>query len=168
MVDQPDGRIRLGGAAEALHEDREHPAAGGGVTPDAGGVEDLLGEVPAEEAPRGTVRGGADRFAGGVEERASRRGSGAVGEDGAVLDEGLVGDGVTGDEDKGAVGDFDGDERAVAGFEAAEDLLDFGYGLAQPYEVADERDGGRPRRQVLVVARREEGEQWFEKGGDAE
>lgn len=57
VIDQPHRGLRLGGVSEAVDEKREDPLAGVGVCSDAGGVEDLVGEVAAEEAPRGAVGG---------------------------------------------------------------------------------------------------------------
>lgn len=62
----------------------------------------LGGEVAAEGAPPGAVRGGAYVVLVAVEEFADGEGFGAVGEEGGVLDEGVVGEGTVGDEDGGA------------------------------------------------------------------
>ena len=69
----------------------EDPLAGPGVGFDAGRVEDFVGEVAAEEAPRGAVEGGADVVLVAADDFVGGQGGRAVGEDGAVLDEGLVG-----------------------------------------------------------------------------
>lgn len=161
VIDQPHGgvlRLGGGGGAEAVHEDGQHPAPGGGVASHAGGVEDLMSQVAAEKPPRRAVGGAADGLPRRVEVRAGRRRAGAVGEDGAVLDKRLVGEGVAADEDEAALGDLNRHDGAVEGLEAAEDLLEVGDGLAQPYRVADEGDGRRPRRKVLAPRREEEGE----------
>lgn len=78
-----------------------------------------------------------------------------------------MGEGVGADEDEGAGADFQGDERAVAGFEAAEDELDVGDGIPEPQEVADDRKAWRSRRQVSLL-RRERSEKGGDEGGEAE
>lgn len=64
----------------------EDPVAGGGVGFDAGRVEDFVGEVTAEEAPRGAVDGGADSVLVAADDSVGEQERWAVGEDGAVLD----------------------------------------------------------------------------------
>ncbi|KAK4436657.1 hypothetical protein Salat_0829400 [Sesamum alatum] len=79
---------------ETVDEKRKDPAASAGVGLDAGGMEDLVGEVATEETPRGAVGGGANCFLGSVQDFAGGRGGGPIGEDGAVVDEGVVDEGV--------------------------------------------------------------------------
>ena len=110
----------------------DDPLADFGEGLDTGGVEHLGGEVAAEGAPRGTVGGGADVVLVAGYDFADGEGFGAVGEEGAVLDEGLVGQGAVGDKD-GAVGaDAESDDGAVFGVEGSEDWLEFGEGFSEP------------------------------------
>ncbi|KAM2921449.1 hypothetical protein COP2_043184 [Malus domestica] len=95
MLDHPDAAafglgLRLG--FEAIDEDVENPFAGVAVGFDAGRVEDFGGEVAAEEAPNGTVDGGADVVLVAAHVLVGGQGRWAVSEYGAVLDEGLVGE----------------------------------------------------------------------------
>ncbi|KAH7853737.1 hypothetical protein Vadar_006111 [Vaccinium darrowii] len=91
MIHQPNPlRLRLG-PNEAFKENRQDPLAGGGVGLDAGGVEDLRCQVTAEEAPSWAVCGRTDVVLVAAEDFVSTEGLGPVGEDGAVLNEGLVG-----------------------------------------------------------------------------
>lgn len=55
---------------------------------------------------------------------------GPVGKDGAVFDEGLVGQGVGGDENRRTMPDSESDDWAVFGDEGAEGGLDFGEGFS--------------------------------------
>lgn len=84
---------------EVAKEQGEDPLATGGEKTDLGGVEYLGGEVAAEEAPKGAVAGGGDVVLVAVEEACGGEGWGAIGEGGAVLDEGFVDEGTAGDED---------------------------------------------------------------------
>ncbi|PKI63651.1 hypothetical protein CRG98_015969 [Punica granatum] len=52
---------RLGaGSPEPVQQDVQDPPACSGIGPDAGRVQDLRGQVAAEDPPRGAVEGGAD------------------------------------------------------------------------------------------------------------
>ncbi|GMN44138.1 hypothetical protein TIFTF001_013336 [Ficus carica] len=136
-------------AVEAIEEELEDPAAGAGEGLDAGRVEDLGGEVAAEETPGGAVGGGADvvLVAGG--DAVGGEGGGTGGEDGAVLDQGLVGERVVGDENGGAVEDAEGDDGAVLGVEVAKDGLHLNGGFAEQGDAADERESVRSRRKLF-------------------
>lgn len=109
-------------------------------------MEHLRGEVAAESAPRGAIGGGADVVLVAGDEFGGREGLGAVGEEGAVVDEGAVGEGTVGDEDGGAGADAEGDDGAVLGVEAPEDGLEFREGFAEPEEARDDGDVSRARR----------------------
>lgn len=116
MVDKTDSaalRLRFQAANERL----QAPAAGVGVESQARRVEDTGDEVAAEEVPVGAVEGGEDGDVVAVEDLGGGGGGRAVGEGGAVVDEGLVGEGVAGDEDDGAGAEVEGEDGAVVGVE---------------------------------------------------
>ncbi|KAK3015742.1 hypothetical protein RJ639_007869 [Escallonia herrerae] len=163
VIHHPYGLIRT--EEEAVDEYMEDPAAGMGVGLDPGRMEDLGGEVTAEEAPGGAVGGGADVALVAVEDSGGGGGPGTVGEDGAVLDEGTVGDGVAGNKDGRARANRKSDEGAVLEPETPEDLFILPQGPAQPNQVAYERHRGGSWREGLLGGREEEG---FEEEGYAE
>ncbi|KAG5559079.1 hypothetical protein RHGRI_008857 [Rhododendron griersonianum] len=132
--------------------------AGRGVGFDAGGVEDLRGQVAAEETPGGSVGGGADTVLVAGGDLAGGEGLGAVGKDGAILDEGLVGQGGGADEDGRAGPDTEGEDWAVFRPEGTEGGWVFGEWCAEePKEVADYRNGGGSGREFLLVGNVEDG-----------
>lgn len=69
----------------------------------------------------------------------------AVGKDGAVLDQGLVGKETTADKDGRSGPDMEGDDGPVLGMEVAEDGLELAERFAEPKDVADDGqvDGSR-------------------------
>lgn len=91
MINQPNPLCLRLGPNEAVKENRQDPLAGGRVGLDSGGVEDLRCQVTAEEAPSWAVCGRAYYVLVAADDFSRSAGLGAVGEDGAVLDEGLVG-----------------------------------------------------------------------------
>lgn len=91
--------------------------SGGGVGFDLRGVEDLGCDVAAKEAPPGAVSSGADFAAVVGVHLAGGEGLGPVGEDGAILDECFVGQGVGPYEDGRAGPDMEGYDGAVFGLE---------------------------------------------------
>ena len=95
-------------------------------------MKDLRDEIAAKEAPRGAVEGGVDVVLVARDELADEGGGWAVGKDGTVLDEGLVGQGVVGDEDEGPEADAEGDDGSVLGMVFAENGLHL-RGLAEKY-----------------------------------
>ncbi len=76
-------------------------------------MEDLGGEVAAEEPPVRAVGSRADVMLVTAYNGVRREGRRAVGENGAVLDQGLVGEGVVGDEDGGARADLEGYDWSI-------------------------------------------------------
>ena len=116
---------------------------------DAGGVKHLGGEVAAEGAPRGAVGGRADVVLIAGEDLADGESGGAVGEEGALVDEGVVGEGAVGDEDGRAKADAEGQDGAVFGPEAHQDWLHLQLRErpCEPYDAGDEGDVWRPWRQ---------------------
>lgn len=83
-------------------------------------MEDAGHEVKTEEAPQGAVGGGADVVAIAAIDAADAQGWWAVGKCGGLLDKGLVGDVMVGDEDKRVGANVEGDDRAIDGAEASD------------------------------------------------
>lgn len=83
--------LRRGVRFKAVHKDVQDPLARSSVGLESRRVEDLGGEVAAEDAPRGAVESGADVVLVAVKDLGGEEGGGAVGKYGAVLDEGFVG-----------------------------------------------------------------------------
>ncbi|KAK3042466.1 hypothetical protein RJ639_000190 [Escallonia herrerae] len=163
VIHHPYGLIRT--EEEAVDEYMEDPAAGLGVGLDPRRMEDLGGEVAAEEAPGGAVGGGAYVALVAVKDPVGGRGPRTVGEDGAVLDEGTVGDSVAGNKDGRARANPKSDEGTVLEPETPEDVFNLRQGPAQPNQVAYERHRGGSWREGLLGGREEEG---FEEEGYAE
>ncbi|KAI8565306.1 hypothetical protein RHMOL_Rhmol03G0248800 [Rhododendron molle] len=152
MIHQPNPLRRRPRPDEAFEQDFQNPLAGGGVGLDAGGVEDLRHQVAAEEPPRGAVPGRADAVLVAADDFSRGEGLEPVGEDGAVLDEGLVGQGGGADEDGRAGTDPEGDDGAVFGQEGTDGGFEFGeISSPEEYEAADKWDGGGSRGEVLLL-----------------
>ena len=123
MVLHEDRMAGFGLRQKAVEEDVQDPVASARVGLDSRGVEDLGGEIAAKESPRGAEKGSVDVVLVSGDDLVDEEGGWAVGEDGAVLDEGLVGQGVVGDKDSGAGADAEGDDGSVLGVEFAENRL---------------------------------------------
>ena len=76
-------------------------------------VEDLGGEVAAENSPGRAVEGGADGMLITAENFADGEGLSAISENSALLDQGLVGEGIGGDEYDRARAEMDCEDWAV-------------------------------------------------------
>ncbi|URE21123.1 hypothetical protein MUK42_11134, partial [Musa troglodytarum] len=139
--------VSIGLGSEVLDENTEDPRTGASVELDAGVMEDLRGEVAAEEAPDGAIGGGGDVVLAHAEEADGRQRGGSVGEGSAVLDERLVGDGAVRDEDGGAGADAKRDDGTVPSVELPQDVLDVSEGPAEPQEVAEDRHRRRAGRE---------------------
>lgn len=126
---------------EALDEDFQGPFAGTRIGLDPRRVEDFGCEVAAEEAPGGAVDGGVDVVLITAENLIGGEGWWAVGKDGTVLDQGLVGKGTIPNEDSWAAADMEGDDGTVLVMEVSEDGLEFGKRFAEPEDVADDGKG---------------------------
>ena len=86
-------------------------------------MEDFRSEVATEEAPRCPVLGGAYGMLVAVDDFNGRESGWAVGVDGTVLDQGLVGENLVSDEDGKVIGtDMESDDRTVLGMEVVEDM----------------------------------------------
>ncbi|MQL96065.1 hypothetical protein Taro_028732 [Colocasia esculenta] len=92
LHDDHDAIAGARAGTELVEEDAEDPLAGMRICLDARRVKDLQHQVATEEAPQGPVARGADVVLVPANESDAGEGCGAVGEDGAVLDEQLVGD----------------------------------------------------------------------------
>ena len=148
VVDDSDGIVGLRVGFEVSEEGVEDPVANPGEGLDAGVVEHLGGEVAAEDAPRGAVGGGADVVLVAGDDFRCGESLGAVGEEGAVLDEGLVGEGAVGDEYGALRSDADGDDGAELGVEGSEKWLELAEGFEEPLDACDDWDVKRPWRGV--------------------
>ena len=95
-------------------------------------MEDLGSEIAAEEAPEWAVRGGVDAVLVAGEDFDQRRNWRAVGEESAVLEEGVVGNGAVGYEDGDARANAEGDDGAVFGDGGAEVRLHLERGCVEP------------------------------------
>ena len=111
-------------------------------------VEHLGGEVSAEDTPRGAVGGGADIALVAGEDFGGGESLGAVGEDGTILDEGLVGEGAVGDEYGSLRSDADGDDGAELGVEVSENRLELAEGFEEPLDACEDWDVKRAWRGV--------------------
>lgn len=89
-----------------------------------GRVENLGGEVAAEEPPRGAVRSRADITLITRHNSTGGRGFGSVGEDGAVLNQSLVSETVAGDKDGRIRTDSESDKGPILRSELPENLFD--------------------------------------------
>jgi hypothetical protein len=134
---------------KAAHKNVQDPLARTRVGLDARRVEDLGGEVAAEDAPRGAVGGRADVVLVAGDDLTDGEGWGAVGEYGAVLDEGFVGEATVGHEDGRARADVEGDYGPVGGVEVADDWLELGEGPAEPLDSAEDGNDEGSRRELL-------------------
>lgn len=120
MVNQNNRRVRY----KAVDKDVQDPLARARVGLDARRVEDLGGEVAAEDAPRGAVERGADAMLVAGDDLIDEAGWGPVSEYGAVLDEGFVGQASVRHEDGRARADAERDNGPVPGVEVADDWLE--------------------------------------------
>lgn len=84
-------------------------------------MEDLGGEVAAEEAPSRAIDRGADVMLITAKNSVGGQGLGAISENGTILDQGPVGEGVGGDEDGRTRADLEGDNGSILGVEVSED-----------------------------------------------
>ena len=104
-------------------------------------MEDFRDEIAAKEVPRGVVEGGANVVLVARDELADEEGGWTICKDGTVQDEGLVGQGMVGDEDEGLEADTEGNDGSVLGMVFAEKGLHL-RGLAEKYqEVAEDGYG---------------------------
>ncbi|GFS29734.1 cytochrome P450, family 89, subfamily A, polypeptide 3 [Actinidia rufa] len=135
---------------KAIDEDAQHPASGARVRFDPRGMEDLGGEVTAEDAPHGAICGGINVVLVAVYDLASRQVLWAVREYSTVLDEGLVGHLMAGHEYSRTRPYAEGDDGAVL----IPQILEDGFhlrGLAQPQQVADHRNGSGSWGEILLL-----------------
>lgn len=96
-------------------------------------MEHLRCKVAAEKAPSGAVRSRGDivevgRSRDPIDGESLR----AVGENGAVLDEGLMGDGAVSDDDGRGRADVDSEDWPVFGNETTQQRFKLKRGLAEP------------------------------------
>lgn len=119
-------------------------------------MEHLGSEVTTEHPPCGTVQTEADDvlitgcdLTGGV-------GGGTRREDGAVLDEGLVGERSIGDENGRTRADGKSDDGTILGMETSKDRNEFIDWITKPNRTADDRDTERARRKRRGRVRRKE------------
>lgn len=81
----------------------------------------LGGEVATERSPSGAIESRAYVMLVTVDDGSSREGLGAVGENGAVLYEGLVGERTVGDEYGAMRTDREGDHGPIFGMKSSKD-----------------------------------------------
>lgn len=164
-----DRSTRLDVWFQTVHENLHGPFPAMGIGPHASGVEDLGVKITAEDAPGRAVEGGVDVVLFVVDEFRDGEGFGALGEEGAVVDEGLVGEGVVGDEDGGAgTAHVDGEDRAVFRMELVKSWFELCEELEEEDGVSDEGQGEGSRRVVGFPGRVENGKNGFEKSSNAE
>lgn len=118
-------------------------------------MEDFGCQVATEGPPRGTIEGGVDVVLVAADDPGGGGRRRAVGEDGPVLDEGLVGEGAGRDKDCGAGAHVEGHHGAMLGMERAEDGLDIEGGLTEPQQISDHREGWRAGGDLGAVGSRE-------------
>lgn len=136
---------------EAMEEIIQDPFARSGVSLQARWMEELGGEIAAEDAPGGAVEGGADVVLVASDDFDSLHDREAVCEDSAVLNQGLVSGSVAGDENGRSVAEVEGDYWTVFGMVMAEGGFQLGKWLEEPYGVANKRQGKRTRRELLFA-----------------
>lgn len=140
MIHDTDEASRFRVRKKAIKKNIQNPLTSATVGFNPRRMEDLGGEIPAEEAPERAVRSSIDvvLVAGG--DFADRKRRWTIGEEGAVEDEGFVGNGTVDDEDGGASADGEGDDGAIFGDGVAEERFDLERGFAEPLEIGDDGD----------------------------
>lgn len=136
---------------QTIQENFKNPFAGVLVGFHTRGVEDLCGEITAEEPPRCAVRSGADVMLVAADDFVCGKRAWSVSKDGAVLDQGLVGQRAIGDKDSRARADIERDDGAKLGVKVSEDWFDFGERFEKPLKVADDGEINGAWRKIGFV-----------------
>lgn len=124
---------------EAMDEIIRHPFTSRRVSFQSRRMEELGGEVAAENTPCGTVEGGADIMLVTSDDFGSFHDGETVGEDGAVLNQSMVRNRVASYENGRSVTKVKGNNRAVFGMVMAKNGFKLGKRLEKPYGIAYKR-----------------------------
>lgn len=119
------------------------PGTGKGLDPSV--VEHLGGEIAAEEAPCRAVESGGDAVLITVGDLTGGERLGAVGEDGAALDQGFVGEGSIRYKYRRTRTYGQSNDGAIFGMKASENRLKLSEGSAEPENRADDGNTKRTR-----------------------
>ena len=115
MIHYSDGDKSVGVASKPRDQNLQHPLPCVGVASHPGRVENLGREIAAEETPGRAIGARIDVSLVTAHDSTGRKRRRTVGENGSVLHQGLVGEGVLGDEDGRARADSESEDWAVLG-----------------------------------------------------
>ena len=115
MIHHSDRDKSVGVASKPRDQNLQHPLSCVGVASHPGRVENLGHEVAAEETPGRAIGARTDVSLVTIHDSTGRTRLRTVGENGSVLHQGLVGEGVLGDEDGRARADSESEDWAVLG-----------------------------------------------------